>query len=196
MDVNTCWPTVVGMTRRSGAATKAGILEAARARFAEDGYERATIRAVAADAGIDPAMVMRYFGSKERLFAAACEVDLGLPDLRGAPRDEVAAALVRHFLSHWEPGESLPVLLRAGVTNAQAEERLREVFAAQVMPAVAALTPDPRRAGLISAQLLGMALCRYILKFPPLTTMTREEIVAAIAPAVHRFFDLDNEEKT
>ena len=69
--------------RRSSEHTKAVILAAARERFAESGFERATIRAIAADANIDPSMVMRYFGSKDRLFAAAADFDLQLPDLSG-----------------------------------------------------------------------------------------------------------------
>ena len=68
---------------RRSDRTRAAILAAARERFAADGYERATIRAIAADAAIDPAMVMRYFGNKEKLFAAAAEFDLRLPDLSG-----------------------------------------------------------------------------------------------------------------
>ncbi len=67
--------------RRSSAETKAVILAAARERFAESGFERATIRAIAADANIDPSMVMRYFGNKDQLFAAAADFDLDFPDL-------------------------------------------------------------------------------------------------------------------
>src|SRR6266581_4742344 len=73
-------------TGRRSDTTKAAILAAARQHFAASGYERATIRAIAADAGIDPAMVMRYFGNKEKLFAAAAEFDLRLPDLAAVPR--------------------------------------------------------------------------------------------------------------
>nr|BFE85124.1 hypothetical protein GCM10020093_077250 [Planobispora longispora] len=71
--------------RRSSEDTKTLILAAARERFAADGYERATIRAIAADAKIDPSMVMRYFGNKDKLFAAAADVDLRLPDLAALP---------------------------------------------------------------------------------------------------------------
>src|SRR5436190_14098251 len=100
-----CWPTVVDMSvsqRRRSDATRAAILGAARERFAADGYERATIRAIAADAGIDPAMVMRYYGSKDRLFAAAAEFDLRLPDLTSVPRTRLGETLVGHFLDRWE----------------------------------------------------------------------------------------------
>ena len=81
------WTTAAReVRRRSGAATKAAVLEAARAHFGEDGGEDGHERAIAAGAGADPAMVMRRFGSKERLVAAAGEADLGLPDLRGTRR--------------------------------------------------------------------------------------------------------------
>ncbi|MFG1702753.1 TetR family transcriptional regulator [Nonomuraea sp. M3C6] len=180
--------------RRSSGETKAIILAAARERFAADGYERATIRSIAADANIDPAMVMRYFGSKERLFAAACEFDLRLPDVRDTPREEIAATLVRHFLERWEADETLQILLRTGVTNPAAAERLRSIFAAQLVPVMTALSRNPaeapRRAGLVASQMLGMALCRYVLAFPPLATMTREEVVTAIGPTIHRYLDL------
>ncbi|WP_433012971.1 TetR/AcrR family transcriptional regulator [Kribbella sp. CA-294648] len=130
---------------RRSDRTRAGILTAARERFAADGYERATIRAIAADAAIDPAMVMRYFGSKEKLFAAAAEFDLRLPDLSRLPREEVGAALTNHFLDRWEEDDSLQALLRASVTNAAAAERMRQLFAEQLAPLIASLhaQPDP-----------------------------------------------------
>ncbi|MEO3798399.1 TetR family transcriptional regulator [Nonomuraea sp. B1E8] len=182
--------------KRSSSETKAIILAAARERFAAGGYDRATIRAIAADAGVDPGQVMRCFGSKDRLFAAACAVHLNLPDLLGTPPGEVAAALVRHFLERWESDETLQILLRTGVTNAAAAERMRTVFVAQLVPVAAALTGDPEgapvRAGLVSAQILGMALCRYVLAIPPMVALTREEVVEAIGPAVHRYLGIES----
>ena len=102
--VNACWPTLVGM-RRSSVETKAVILTAARERFAESGFEKATIRAIAADANIDPSMVMRYFGSKDQLFAAAADFDLQIPDLSDVARDQLGERLVTHFLNRWEGDE-------------------------------------------------------------------------------------------
>ncbi|HEX6471059.1 MAG TPA: TetR family transcriptional regulator [Streptosporangiaceae bacterium] len=180
---------------RRSDATRSAILAAARERFAADGYERATIRAIAADAGIDPAMVMRYYVSKERLFAAAAEFDLRLPDMTAMPRTEVGIRVVEHFLTRWEEDETLMALLRAAVTNQAAADRMRTLFADQVAPAVAALGADPAqaraRAGLMAAQLLGMALCRYVLKLPPLVTMARADVVAWIAPTVQRYLTAD-----
>jgi AcrR family transcriptional regulator len=81
------------------------------------GYQAATIRSIAAVAGIDAALVMRYYGNKEGLFAAAAEFDLRLPDLRALPGRQVGAELVGHFLDRWEGDETLMALLRAAVTT-------------------------------------------------------------------------------
>lgn len=176
---------------RRGEATRAGILAAARERFAADGYERATIRAIAADAGVDPALVMRYYGNKEGLFAAAAEFDLRLPDLAALPRKAVGSALVEHFLRRWEDDEILKGLLRAAATNERAAERLREVFAVQIAPRIAAASDDPKsastRAGLIASQMMGLAFCRYILQLPAVAALKRTEVINWIAPTVQRY---------
>ncbi|MER7519308.1 TetR family transcriptional regulator [Streptomyces sp. NPDC126499] len=176
---------------RRSDATRSAILDAARERFAADGYERATIRAIARDAGIDPSMVMRYYGNKEGLFAAASTFELELPELGGLPARHAGATLVAHFLDRWERDEVLTGLLRVGVTNEAGAERMREVFAEQLRPITAGVCPDPadapRRAGLVASQILGMALTRYVLRLPPLVEMSREEIEAWLAPTVQRY---------
>ncbi|MEV6317283.1 TetR family transcriptional regulator [Streptomyces sp. NPDC051776] len=184
-------PSTPDARPRRSDATRAAILAAARERFAADGYERATIRAIAADAGIDPSMVMRYYGNKEGLFAAASDFDLRLPDLSALPREEIGAALVRHFLNRWEEDEVLTALLRVGVTNSAGAERIQQIFRDQLSPVAAAVCPDPddsaRRAALTASQILGMAMSRYVLRFPPATEMTRLEVVAWLAPTVQRY---------
>lgn len=183
--------TPTGGPRRTSGVTKAAILEAARERFAADGYERATIRAIARDAGIDPSMVMRYYGNKEGLFAAASEIELGLPELGGLPGKHIGAALVAHFLDRWEADEVLTALLRVGVTNAAGAERVRTIFAEQLVPVAAGVCPEPadapRRAALVSSQILGMAMARYVLRFPPAVAMSREEVIAWLAPTLQRY---------
>jgi AcrR family transcriptional regulator len=180
---------------RDAEGSKAAILAAARERFAADGYERATIRAIAGDADIDPAMVIRYFGSKDKLFAAAADFDLRLPDLSGLPSAAVGAALVAHFIDRWEEDDTFLALLRAAVTNDAAEKRVRAVFTAQVGPAITALSPEParaaQRAALVSSQVLGMALCRYVLRLPPLVGMSRADLVAWLGPTVQRYITGD-----
>jgi AcrR family transcriptional regulator len=180
--------TTTDRPRRSDA-TKDVILTAARERFAADGYERATIRAIAADAGIDPAMVMRYFGNKEKLFAAAAEFDLRLPDLTQIPTGELGRRIVGHMVDRWDGDETLMALLRAAVTNPAAADRMREIFAAQLGPTVQAVAPDdaPRRAGLLATQVLGLALTRYVLRLPPVVAMDRDAIVAWIGPTLQRY---------
>jgi AcrR family transcriptional regulator len=174
---------------RKADQTKAVILTAARERFAESGYEAATIRGIAADANIDPSMVMRYFGNKDQLFAAAAEFDLRFPDLSGLPRSEVGVAMASHFLVRWEEDDALIVLLRSATTNAEAAQRMKDIFAAQLLPAIAKFVPDdaPRRAGLIATQVLGMALCRFVLRLPPVVVMSRDELIDWLAPTLQRY---------
>ena len=134
---------------------------------------------------------MRYFGNKEKLFAAAADFDLGLPDLAVLPRGGVGAALVAHFVERWERDDTFMALLRAAATNEAAAKRVRGVLGGQVAPAIASLSPEPARAavraGLVSSQLLGMALCRYVLRLPPLLAMTPTEVVAWLGPTVQRY---------
>jgi AcrR family transcriptional regulator len=176
-------------TGRRSDATKEAILTAARERFAGDGYERATIRAIAADAGIDPAMVMRYFGNKEKLFAAAAEFDLRLPDFTEIPPGEIGRRIAGHVIDRWDGDETLMALLRAAVTNPAAADRMRGIFAAQLGPAVQAIAPDnvPERAGLVATQVLGLALTRYVLRLPPVVAMDRDTVVAWIGPTLQRY---------
>jgi AcrR family transcriptional regulator len=174
---------------RRSDATKEAILAAARERFAGDGYERATIRAIAADAGIDPAMVMRYFGNKEKLFATAAEFDLHLPDLSDVPREQLGRRIAGHVFDRWNGDEILIALLRAAVTHPAAADRMREIFAAQLGPAVHAIAPDdvPTRAGLIATQVLGLTLTRYVLRLPPVVAMDRDTIVAWLGPTIQHY---------
>ncbi|MDQ6656785.1 MAG: TetR family transcriptional regulator [Actinomycetota bacterium] len=173
--------------------TKATILDAARKRFAVDGFQRATIRAIATDASIDPAMVMRYYLNKEGLFAAAVDVDLGLPDLEATDEGGLGELLMRHVLTVWEhpPGnELLLTLLRSSLTDADSADRLRDVFARQVTPLVMRIGDPldaPRRAGLIASQVLGLALCRHVLKLPPVVAMSEQQLLAEIAPTLQRY---------
>lgn len=174
---------------RRSDATRAAILTAARERFAADGYERATIRAIAADASIDPAMVMRYYGNKEKLFAAAAEFNLRLPDLSDVPVGQVGVVLATHFVERWEGDDTLRALLRAAVTHPVAAERMRELFAEQLGPVAARLAPTDAaaRAGLVATQTLGLALTRYVLELPPVVAMDREAIIKWLAPTLQRY---------
>ncbi|MFF1646126.1 TetR family transcriptional regulator [Streptomyces sp. NPDC058240] len=176
---------------RRSDATKAAILDAARERFAADGYERATIRAIARDANIDPSMVMRYYGNKEGLFVAASAIDLRMPQLGAMPGKHVGAVLVAHFLDRWENDDVLTAMLRVCVTNEAGAERMRAVFAEQIGAVTAGVCPVPaeasHRAVLAASQILGMALTRYVLRFGPAVEMSRDEVIAWLAPTVQRY---------
>lgn len=172
--------------------TRAAILAAARELFAAHGYERTTVRDVAAKAEIDPAMVIRYFGSKDGLFARAAVFDLRLPDVGAIDRSELGPALVGHFLDVWEgpagdPG--MAMLLRSAASNPAAAEQLQAVFAGQVLPMVMrAAADDPQaRAGLVASQLLGLAFCRYVLELPPVAALPRERIVRDVGATIQRY---------
>ena len=163
------------------AETRARIVTAARSQFAAHGYHGTTIRAVAAEANIHPSMVMRYFESKDGLFAAAAEFDLRLPDLSNVKKAELGVTLVRQFLDRWEgvdSGDELPALLGVASTNETARKRLAEVFRTQIEPMIAYAAQVKNKdqcAALIVSQMLGLAFTRYILRLPA---------VVALPPAV------------
>ena len=176
--------------------TRRAILRAARAMFAARGYEQTTIRAVAAQADVDASMVMRYFQSKAGLFTAAVTTDLRVPDLRSVPASRRGELLVRHFVSRWEDpgrGDKMIALLRTAVTSEAVAGQVQAIFSQRLAEPIAALGEEqtPERAALIAAQLFGLALCRYILRFEPLASLPADDVVAAVAPSVHRYLTGD-----
>jgi AcrR family transcriptional regulator len=177
-------------TRRSDA-TRATILTAARERFAADGYEKATIRAIAHDAKIDPSMVMRYYGNKAGLFAAAVAIDPGLLGLSVEPREAIGRTLVRHFLTLWEQNEALTALMRVGVTDPTVADRMQSVLRDQLIPLARQVCPEPdqaqTRAALCASTVLGLALTRYVLRFQASVALSREEIVDWLGPTIQRY---------
>jgi AcrR family transcriptional regulator len=173
-------------------ATRRAILDAARAIFANRGYEQTTIRAVAGEAGIDASMVMRYFGSKAGLFAAAASVSLEPPDLRSVPARRRGELLLRHFVDRWEctpSADTLVLLIRTGVTDDAVAQQVQTNLSRLIGAPVAALgDPDAdRRSALIATQLVGLAVSRYILRHEPLASMPVEEVVADIGPTIQRY---------
>jgi AcrR family transcriptional regulator len=180
---------------RSSLETKAAILAAARTRFAAEGYSSASVRAIARDVGVDAALVVRYFGSKPGLFAAATDVDLRIPDLTGVPADEHGARLVEHFLSRWDAGtpegKVLLSLLRSAASDAAAAAGMRELFTRQLVPALGHLVAEaseaPERAALVASQVLGLALTRSVLELPPFDAMGPDLIAATVGATVQRY---------
>ena len=186
------------MTKPRGSTPKAlrtreAIEAAARELFAINGFDRTTVRDIGVRAGIDPSMIIRYFGSKDALFAQVAAPDLHLPDLGAIASAVIGETLVRHFLDLWEGdgvGGGMPVLLRSAASNDKAAEQLRKMFLTQVFPAVARVGPPETaamRAGLVASQLLGLALTRYVLMVPPVVMMPPEFIVRTIGATIQRY---------
>jgi AcrR family transcriptional regulator len=190
--------------RRPGASgTRDAILEAARREFAQHGYDRATIRGVARGAGVDPALVHYFFGTKAELFAAAMQLpvnpaELAQTLLAGEP-ERIGERLIATFLSVWDHGDNRDVfigLLRSAVTDEQAATLLREFATRELFGRVAAAlgTPDAElRANLVFSQIFGLAVARYILRIEPLASTPGELVAAAVGPTVQRYItgDLD-----
>ena len=172
---------------RNATQTRADILSAARRRFATEGYERTTLRAVAADVGVDAALVIRYFGTKQDLFAAAAEFAIELPDLSNVDPDEVAGILLPRFFAVWED-ETFVALLRAAMTSQIAADALRRVFAEQVAPKLITATPDNpiQRIGVMGAFVIGLATTRYVLVNPPIANLGRDELSRWAAPVIRQ----------
>ena len=183
--------------RRPGAGgTKTKILAAARAQFARVGFEAGTVRGIAAEAAVDPALVLHYFGSKEGVFRAAVDFPLDpaefLPQLLAPGLDGLGERLVRFFLETWDSpaGRPLLALIRSVVASEDAAALLREFVTREVLGRLArAIKVDqPRlRASLAASSLIGMAMLRYVVKLEPLATARPEVVARWLGPAIQRY---------
>jgi AcrR family transcriptional regulator len=182
--------------RRPGTSTtRQTILDAARIRFATDGFATTTIRRVAADAGVDPALVMQFFGSKNELFAAVMSISpAALTQFSTAfegPDDSLGQRVVRAFLLVWEDSqdsEPLIAMLRAAVVNEQANAQLREFIESRLIDGMAArpVASDDAalRAGLASSMLVGLVIGRRIVGVPIVAGAGVETVIALVGPAI------------
>ncbi|MGZ5352884.1 MAG: TetR/AcrR family transcriptional regulator [Actinomycetota bacterium] len=188
--------------RRSGdSGTREAILDAARARFAELGYDGATIRGIAADAGVDPALVHHFFGTKERLFVDALRFPVVPSDVlarvRGIDREHLGEAIARTVFGVWESHESrsqAEALLRSAVTNEQAATMLRGFVTSAILRLVAGELADEDaeyRASLVASQVIGLGIARYVVALEPLAAADVEDVVAAIGPTLQRYLTGD-----
>jgi AcrR family transcriptional regulator len=195
--------------RRSGRRpgnpdTREAVLAAARSAFAERGYDGASIRAIATGAGVDPALVHHYFGSKDKLFLAAVHapVDPGdvLPQALQGGREELGANLLRAFLGVWD-GPARPAalaLVRSAVGNEWTAKLLREFLVSQVLRRVLGTLDLPARerearGALVASQLIGVVMARYVLRLEPLASATHEFLVASLGPTLQRYLTGDVE---
>jgi AcrR family transcriptional regulator len=175
--------------------TREQILAAARAAFAEHGYDKASVRAIARGAGVDSALVHHYYGTKEQVFAAAvaAAVAPALTALHAVPEDDpevIGAHLVRYFLGIWENPETrgpLRAIVRSALTNDTAARIFRGFIAEEMMRKIATRLDGedaPLRIQLATAQLVGTAILRYIICVEPLASTPVEEIAARLTPVV------------
>lgn len=182
--------------RRAGGDTRAQLLDAARAAFAERGYDGATIRMIADRAGVDAAMVSHWFGGKEALFTASLEIPFDpaavFPELLAGDPERLGERLVERFLTIWDAtgGAPLASLIRSVASHEDAARMLRE-FVTRVILArvVGAVSPDRTelRAALVGSQLIGLGMTRYILRLEPLASAEHGVVVAAMAPTIQRY---------
>ena len=172
------------------------ILEAARELFAEAGYERATIRAVASRAGVDPALVMQHFGSKEGLFAASAQWGEDSQTVLRADRDDVPTAALNDLFQRFEgegsDREAAVALMRSCLTHPEAARVVRdEVMCERVAGVARTLGGDDAelRAGLIGACMMGLTMSRYLLEIEPVAGASREDLERLIEPALRALSD-------
>jgi len=185
--------------RPGGPDTRGQILDVARRSFADRGFGGTTIRAVAAGAGVDPALVHHYFGSKDDLFLAALDIPVDprrlVPTVFEAGVAGAGERLARLFLSVWDdPHTRLPLLalLRASLAEEGPESLLQQGILRMVLtPLRAALPPTEadRRVQLVVSQLVGLVVTRYLLALEPLASLPAEEVVAWVAPTLQRYLD-------
>jgi len=183
--------------RRPGAPdTRAAILAAARSRFANHGFAGTTIRAVAADAGVDGALVHHYFGSKDELFLAAMRLPVDprqvlAPAIAGGV-DGAGERILTAFLSVWDDPEMQPGLIAfaRGLMDPSSSRLLTEGFLPVVVrPLADAMGVDrpEHRMPLVASQVIGLILLRYVLRVEPLASMPSEHVVATYAPTIQRY---------
>lgn len=170
---------------RNAVQTRTAILAAARSQFAEFGFDRTTLRAVAKAAGCDPVLVYRYFGSKKDLFVEAVSLDLQLPDLSNLPREQVVERMFAHFFKVWEEDPTFIGLLRASAGSEEAVDAMKSFFMGSVLPQLRQVVADEsaQRAALAGSFIIGLAWARYILRNPLLADLSREEFLQLARPA-------------
>jgi len=181
--------------RRGETQTRDAIAEAARTQFAEAGYERATMRSIAAAAGCDPALIVHFFGSKDALFREVMtlppELAVAFASLAEAPRAEVGRRLAEAVVGALESPALRPVVLgriRSATTHPEAADLVRELVAEDMGLLVSAIAEDrPEiRSRLVGMQVVGLAFVRYVVGVEPLATMPADELVELLAPVFQR----------
>lgn len=188
--------TRTGGRRPGSTTTREAILDAARDHFGARGYEGTTIRGIATQAGVDPALVHHFFGSKDDLFLEVLRmpetVMTRVPEIVGADLEHAGEELSRFYLGLYEDPETRPAMLtsiRSAVSQDEAARILRDSISARLFVSVGRLLPDHAgvRMSLAMSHLTGLAIGRYIFRIEPVTEMPVDEVVAWVAPTIQRY---------
>jgi AcrR family transcriptional regulator len=183
--------------RRPGTGgTRERILAAARSDFGKGGYDGATIRGIAAQAKVDPALVLHYFDSKDGVFRAAIQFPMDpaefIPRLLEPGLEGLGERLTRFFVEAWDSptGSPLIAVIRSVVGNEEAAALLRDFVSREVLGRITRaldLDQPQLRASLVASQLVGLAMLRYVIKLEPIASARVEEIVAWLGPTLQRY---------
>jgi AcrR family transcriptional regulator len=180
---------------RSGAESRQRILETAGALFREHGYAGTTVRAVAAEAGVDPAMVFYFFGTKQGLFGATVEMSSQVPPaieaIFASGLDGIGERMIRTLVENLDQSDRTPLamLTRSAPTHDRSQTLLREFIDREITGRLAALldTPDAAlRAGMVAVQILGLTVARYIVRIEPIASASVDELATRFGPIVQR----------
>jgi AcrR family transcriptional regulator len=189
--------------RRGGATeSRAEILETARRLFAEQGFEGTSLRGVAREAGVDPAMVHHFFDGKDELFALSVALPVDpekvLEGVDEHPPEDRAEAIVRAVLRVWEsPAQhSLVAFLRGTIGSKAKTLLLRELVSRAILSRIMAGVPGPPaevalRGNLVATQMVGLMLVRYVVRLEPLASASPEDVIRLVAPNVQRYLTGD-----
>ena len=184
--------------RRAGASgSREAILKAARGSFAALGYDRTTIRAIASEAGVDPALVVHFFGSKQQLFVTVMDLPFDpetvLPGILSGPRRTVGERFARFVVGLLEDEEARSVMtgiVRAAASEPQAARMVRELISRRVLvPLARGLGAEDAelRATLVGSQIVGVVMARYVVAVEPLASLEPDRLVAALGPNLQRY---------
>ncbi|MDY0908647.1 TetR family transcriptional regulator [Microbacterium sp. CFBP9034] len=186
-----------GRPRAGESDARERIMAAAIEEFGEAGYDGATMRAIASRAGVDPALVHHYFGTKADLFGEAIHAplrpDLALPEILAGPRDDMGERIVRYLLETWEQPDVRRrgvVLLRAAIGNRLTTPLLAGFLSRELLSRIARaleVEDGELRASLVASQVAGILIARYVLRLPALAEASVDEIVARVGPTVQRY---------
>lgn len=182
---------------RGGSDSRERIIAAAVDEFGEQGYDGATVRSIAARAGVDSALVHHYFGTKADLFAEAVGIplrpDIDVPGILAGPRDEVGERLVRYVLEAFEQPDIRRrgvMLMRTAIGSRLTTPLLAGFLSRELIGRIAkqlGVDDAELRATLVASQIAGLLLTRYVLKIAPIAAASVDELVARIGPTVQRY---------